>query len=214
VESVTLLREGRDEIKFPEMFSVLSKSKSYHLTIFLSAALVLLVGGVLLGNQTNGKTMRSEISRMETLRKEIAGVQASLKKSELESIQLTIETATQKALPAVVAIRPARGLQFPRAIRLYDDFQKNDSEVATPYYAPIVSGILIGGQGHILTSDKIIEAGNQFNILFESGLQQIADLIASDKVEHLALLKLKQPIEPVKLPDFRRAPLPQGTTFR
>jgi hypothetical protein len=128
-------------MKLHEKIKWFNKSKTYHLVIFLSAALVLLVGGLLRGARQDEKTMRFEISTLEALRKEVEGVQTVLKKSELESIAQT---------------------------------------------------------------------GDQFNILFDDGTQELADLVAFDQAEHLAVLRLRAPKVHIRLAEFEEKPLPQA----
>jgi S1-C subfamily serine protease len=201
---------GRAQMKLPEKITRFSKSKTYHLVIFISAALVLLTGGLLRGVSQDKKSMRFDISTLESLRKEVEGVQTVLKKGELESIEETIDSLIQNALPAVVAIRPVQGLQPLRAIALYNDYQLLQPMGATTAFASIASGVIIDDAGHILTSDKVAKAGDRFNILFDDGTQQFADLVAFDQAEHLALLKLRESNVLMRSADFDDKPLPQA----
>jgi serine protease Do len=146
----------------------------------------------------------------ETLRKEVEGVQTVLKKSELESIEQTIDSVVQKALPAVVAIRSVQGLQSPRTIAVYNDYRLSQPVGATTAFASVASGLIIDGEGHILTSDKVAKAGDRFNILLGDGTQQFADLVAFDQAEHLAVLKLREANVPIRLAEFDGKPLSQA----
>jgi serine protease Do len=197
-------------MKLPENIKRVNKTKTYHIVIFLSAALVLLTGGLLRGVSQDKKSMRFDISSLESLRKEVEGVQTVLKKGELESIEQTIESVIQNALPAVVAIRSVQGLQPPRTIAVYNDYQSSQPVGAATTFASVASGLIIDGEGHILTSDKVADAGDRFNILFGDGTQQFADLVAFDRAEHLAVLKLMESDEPIKLPEFADKSLPQA----
>ncbi|MBO0797511.1 MAG: PDZ domain-containing protein, partial [Blastocatellia bacterium] len=186
-------------------------TKGYHIVIFLSAVLVLLIGGLLRGaTQEDKKPVRFEVSSLEDLRKEVVGVQTALKKGELESIEESIDSAIKKALPAVIAIRSIQGLQPMRAIAVYDDYQLSPPAGKITTFTSLASGVIIDGAGHILTSDKVAEAGDHFNILFDDGTQQFADLVAFDKTEHLALLKLREANASISLARFDEKPLPQA----
>jgi serine protease Do len=197
-------------MKLPENIKRVNKTKTYHIVIFLSAALVLLMGGLLRGVSQDKKSMRFEMSSLESLRKEVEGVQTVLKKGELESIEQTIDSVIQKTLPAVVAIRSVQGLQPPRTIAVYNDYQVSQPVSTTTAFASVASGVIIDDAGHILTSDKVADAGDRFNILFNDGTQQFADLVAFDQAEHLAVLKLRESDEPIKLPEFYDKPSPQA----
>jgi S1-C subfamily serine protease len=187
-----------------------NKSKTYHFVIFISAVLVLLIGGLLRGVGEDKKSTRLEISTLETLRKEVEGVQTVLKKGELESIEQTVDSVIQNALPAVVAIRSVRGLQPQRTIAVYNDYEVSLPVGTTTAFASVASGVIIDRAGHILTSAKVAAAGDQFNILFDDGTQQFADLVASDQSEHLAVLKLRESDAPIKLAEFDDKPAPQA----
>ncbi len=200
-------------MKLPENFKRVNKTKPYHIVIFLSAALVLLIGGLLRGVSQDKKSMRFEVSTLESLRKEVEGVQTVLKKSELESIEQTIDSVIQNALPAVVAIRSVQGLQPPRTIAVYNDYQLSQPVSRSTAFASVASGLIIDGAGHILTSDKVADAGDRFNILFDDGTQQLADLVAFDQAEHLAVLKLSESNVPIRLAEFEEKPLLQSGTW-
>jgi serine protease Do len=197
-------------MKLSEKIKRVNKTKTYHLVIFISAAIVLLIGGLLRGVGQDKKSMRFDISTLESLRKEVEGVQTVLKKGELESIEQTIDSVIQNALPAVVAIRSVEGLQPLRTIPLYNDYQQSQPVDTTTAFASVASGVIIDGAGHILTSDKVADAGDRFNILFDDGTQQFADLVAFDRAEHLAVLKLQGENLPIRLADFDDKSLPRA----
>jgi serine protease Do len=185
-------------------------SKTYHFVIFISAVLVLLIGGLLRGVGQDKKSMRFEVSTLESLRKEVDGVQTVLKKGELESIEQTVDSVIQNALPAVVAIRTVQGLQPLRTIAVYNDYELSQPVGTTTPFASVASGVIIDGAGHILTSDKVADAGDRFNILFDDGTQQFADLVAFDQTERLAVLKLREPNASIRLAEFDDKPAPQA----
>ncbi len=190
-----------------------NKTKTYHSIIFLSAALVLLSGGLLRGIRPEENAMRFEVSTLESLRKEVEGVQTVLKKSELESIEQTIDSVIQKALPAVVAIRSVQGLQPPRTIAIFNDYLDSQAIGTTPALASVASGVLIDVEGHILTTDKVVDAGDRFNILLDNGSQLFADLVAFDQAEHLAVLKLRESNVLIKLAEIDEKPAQQAGTW-
>jgi S1-C subfamily serine protease len=200
-------------MKLSENIKRVNKSKTYHIVIFLSAALVLLIGGLLRGVSQDKESMRFEISSLEALRKEVDGVQTVLKKGELESIEQSIESVSQKALPAVVAIRSDHGLQPPRSIAVYNDYESSQPVGTTAAFASVASGLIIDRVGHILTSDKVANAGERFNILLDDGTQQFADLVAFDQAEHLAVLKLRESNVPIRLAEFAGKPSSQAGTW-
>jgi S1-C subfamily serine protease len=193
-------------MKLPENIKRVNNTKTYHIVIFLSATLVLLIGGLLRGVSQDKKSMRSEISSLEALRKEVEGVQTVLKKGELESIEQTVDSVIQKALPAVVAIRPYQGLQPPRTIAVYNDYQLSPQIGRTTTFTSVASGVTIDKAGHLLTSDKVADAGDRFNILFDDGTQRFADLVAFDRAEHLAVLKLTESNAPIRLAELLANP--------
>jgi S1-C subfamily serine protease len=197
-------------LKLNEKIKRVNRSKIYHLVIFLLAAMVLLIGGFVRGAATREQHPQFEVSTLESLRKEVEGVQSVLKKSELESIEQTIESLIQKALPAVVAIRSANGLQPPRTFVVYNDFQSSHPVRTPRNLGSVASGIVIDSAGHILTSDRVADSGDLFNILFDDGTQRFADLIASDQAEHLAVLKLREANVPIRLAEFEDEALHQA----
>jgi S1-C subfamily serine protease len=200
-------------MKLFEKLKRVKKTKTYHSVIFLSAALVLLSGGLLRGVRPEENAMRFEISTLESLRKEVEGVQTVLKKSELESIEQTIDSVIQKTLPAVVAIRSVEGLQPRRTFAIFNDYLDSQPVGTTPALASVASGVLIDAEGHILTTDKVVNAGDRFNILLDNGSQLFADLVAFDQVEHLAVLKLRESNVPIKLAEIDENPAQRAGTW-
>jgi S1-C subfamily serine protease len=135
-------------------------------------------------------------------------VYTELDKNELKSIEQTLQTVTQKALPSVVTIKPAQEVDEPQ---IYSDHQSLQVEPASPFRSTF-SGVLIDQRGHILTSDTVTQIGDQFSVVLENGSRRAARLVGVDHTAHLAVLKLQPGPGETKLPEFARGqPIEAGT---
>ncbi|MEW6211202.1 MAG: PDZ domain-containing protein [Acidobacteriota bacterium] len=181
------------------------KSKVYHIAILLVAALVIILGGIYrysIAEKSDG----AETPLIEELKGEIEILKSTLTKNELEEIESLVDEAIRKVSPVIVAIKATDSRTTPRSVVTYEDSpRKTDYEPAPmPQFEATPSGILLDRAGHILTSADAVRSARQFTIYFGNSVQRIADLVAIDAIERLALLKLRQLDFAIRLPDFAR----------
>lgn len=67
------------------------------------------------------------------------------------------------------------------------------------------SGVIIDGRGYIATNHHVVENAGELSIILSDGREVVADLIASDPAEDLAIVK-------ISLPDLQ--PIPWGDSSR
>ena len=187
------------------------KSKKFHLAIFLSAAGVLIVGGLWRGGGPEDAGQDAGIKALETLRQEVSGLQSALRKSELQSINDVMNQVTAKTAGWVVSVRPSLPSEPLREIALYDPPLPDVLEMPpAPDLDAGLSGLVIDQEGHILTSASILRFEPPFQILRDRATLT-ADLKAVDPDSYLALLKLREvPAGLVSLAAISAAELASG----
>jgi len=184
----------------------LKESRLYHIIIFASAALVLILGSIY-RSTLKEKATEAVSPGIETLLTEVKELKTALKKSELESIQRLVTSLTQQAMPRIVFISATGASAPPRPTAIYKDNGRRGEQrriAGAPPAEPGISGILIDSEGHILTSANVAKFGSRFNILFNDSSSRIAEMVALDGDENLALLKLQPPGATVRLSDSIR----------
>lgn len=180
------------------------KSKLYHIVILSAAALIIVLGGIYRKSIAEKSAQAGE-PVIEELKGEIEIIKNALTKNELEAIESLIDEVTRRIRPAVVSVKPVESAPSPRSAYVFEDYPKNlERESAPPQFESGVSGLLIDREGHILTSANAVRSATQFNILFSNSSQRIADLVALDAGEHLALLKLRETDLGIAPPEFAR----------
>ena len=188
------------------------KSKLYHIVILLAAALVIVLGGIY-RHSIAENTDEADTLLIEKLKSEIDILKSTLTKNELEEIEDLIDKAARKVGPAIVAIKPLDLKMTSRSSVTYEDHSKKTEyeSVPTPQFEPTLSGVLIDRSGHILTSANPVKSARQFNVHFDNSVQRVADLVAVDPDNHLALLKLQGADVAIRPPEFARdAPVRTG----
>jgi S1-C subfamily serine protease len=164
---------------------------THHLAIFLSAGLVLIAGGLWRAGSEE-PVQDAGIAALETLQRQLSGLQSALSQNELQSIQQTMADVARQSAPLVVAVSP-RVAEPVRTIPVYGTDTDARAQAPVGLRLPSTqSGILIDQEGYILTSAAIVEFGTEFEVAFDTS-RHAADLTSFDPGFYLALLKLREP---------------------
>ncbi len=180
------------------------KSKLYHIAILSAAAAIIIMGGIYRQSIAEKSAQAGE-PVIEELKGEIEIIKNALTKNELEAIESLIDDATRRIRPAIVAVKSIESASSSRSQSVFDDYSRNPERApVSPEFESCASGLLIDREGYILTSASAIKSERQFNILFSNSSQRLADLVAIDEGEHLALLKLRETDSITTPPEFAR----------
>ncbi|MFM2408239.1 MAG: hypothetical protein RL358_981 [Pseudomonadota bacterium] len=114
--------------------------------------------------------------------------------NEITPTGLSMSSAAQKAMPAVVNIfthsiikTPNRPLQNDPRFKFFFDEQE---EVSAPSNASLGSGVIVSADGYILTNHHVIEAADQIEVALADGRKARAHVIGSDPDTDLAVIKI------------------------
>jgi serine protease Do len=196
--SQTTKVEGQTELKRN------LRSARYHIAIFLSAAAILVAGGIWRGGSEKGE-VQSETALIDALREEVSGLRIGVTASELDSIQSTMIKAAATIGGAVVAVLPLDGDPSPRSINLYSDTREQDSPPpASARLSPGVSGIVLDLDGYVLTSANVLMFGPRVQLKFVDGTVVEGKVVAADTQEFVGLVKASSLPQGVLLPDFSK----------
>jgi len=165
-----------------------AQSWKYHLIVLVSAILTIVIGAYI-RNAVSGDE-KQEPSVLRSLQTEVQQLRSTLRRNELKTIEQDIAEAARDVLPRVVSITGGSE-SAPPIVTLNDTtpelrrFSSSGDE-----NRPGVSGMLLDGEGHILTTSRAVEARTNFVVTFADVTQRPASLVAAE--EQLALLKLEQ----------------------
>jgi serine protease Do len=179
------------------------RSQLYHIAIFLSAALILLIGGLWRGGTSDQHPpQETEVTALEVLRREVSGLQSALTSDELQVIEQRITNLTRATSPLVMSITPLQADQPVRRITTYG-LPSEPPMPLTPDFnlTPALSGLLLDRDGYIATSATVLRFGNVFTV--GVGPQRsTADLISVNENDYTALLKLREALPETVSPAF------------
>jgi serine protease Do len=180
------------------------RSARYHIAIFLSAAAILIAGGIWRGGSEKGE-VPSEAALIDELREEVSGLRVGLSASELDSIQSTMIKAAATVGSAIVAILPLDGEPAPRPISLYSDTHpQNSAPPASAHLSPGISGIVLDPQGYVLTSASVSTLGARVQLKFVDGTAIEGEVLGADSEEFVGLVKASSLPPGILLPDFSK----------
>ncbi len=186
-------------------FKNFAQSWKYHLIVLISAVLTIVVGAYI-RNAMSGDE-KQEPSVLRSLQTEVQQLRSTLRRNELKTIEQDIAEAAREVLPRVVSI--AGGPESaPPIVTLNDttpELRRFSS--SSDDNRPGVSGMLLDGEGHILTTSKSVDAATGFVVTFADGTQRPAGLVGAE--EQLALLKLEQTEGLAALSELSAPPPPQ-----
>ena len=104
--------------------------------------------------------------------------------------------AAQRAMPAVVNIHTTRAGRLPPGHPMTDpSVRRFFGEPVPPDRQPwsnLGSGVLVGRDGHILTSHHVVESADGIVVLLADGARERARLVGSDPETDLAVLKIER----------------------
>ena len=106
----------------------------------------------------------------------------------------TYRDAARRALPSVVHIFTSQKIRQPRHPLLDDPifrhFFGDRSESGEQRSAGLGSGVIVSGEGYILTNYHVVESADQIEIAFNDGTTTPAKLVGGDPESDLAVLRI------------------------
>jgi serine protease DegQ len=104
-------------------------------------------------------------------------------------------TAAARAMPAVVNIitskKPRRGkhplLRDPFFKKFFDNRERDDD---SDDESSLGSGVIVSGQGYILTNNHVVEAADEIEVVLADGRKAAAKLVGTDPETDLAVIKI------------------------
>ncbi|MRW91017.1 Do family serine endopeptidase [Duganella sp. FT80W] len=102
-------------------------------------------------------------------------------------------TAAARAMPAVVNIitskRPKRGkhplLRDPFFKKFFGEREDSDDDESS-----LGSGVIVSGEGYILTNNHVVEAADEIEVVLADGRKAAAKLVGTDPETDLAVIKI------------------------
>jgi len=168
-----------------------SRSRIYHLLIVGAATMVLVAGAMWEGRRTREEPQNSELSAIESLKKEVSGVRSVLMRNELETVRDATREIVDSVAGSVVAIEPARPVERLRNIPVYGMAEPDVNPLPSPASSPSVSGLIVDQAGHIITSETAAAHGREVRISFGK-TNRTGEVIAVDAQHHLALIRARE----------------------
>jgi len=107
----------------------------------------------------------------------------------------SFSTAARKAMPSVVNIFTSKEVKVPRHPFMDDPlfrrFFGDQLDDETQRTSSLGSGVIVGGEGYILTNHHVIEAADEIEVALNDGRQAKARLVGTDPESDLAVLKVE-----------------------
>jgi Do/DeqQ family serine protease len=130
-----------------------------------------------------------------------AGPQQAASAAIVAAPQQSYADVVDRVAPAVVTIRSARRIHAPQQFPFFDDpffrqFFGNSNRNRSQQDRSLVehalgSGVIINGDGHILTNHHVIDGADQISVELTDRRSFEAKIIGSDAASDLALLKIQ-----------------------
>ncbi len=102
--------------------------------------------------------------------------------------------AAQKALPSVVHIFTSQEVKTPRSPLLNDPFFRHffgeRFEAQPQRRSGLGSGVVVSGEGYILTNNHVIEAADEIEVALQDGRKFKARVVGADPDSDLAVLRI------------------------
>jgi serine protease DegQ len=103
--------------------------------------------------------------------------------------------AARKAMPSVVNIFTSKEVKVPRHPFMDDPlfrrFFGDQLDDETQRTSSLGSGVIVGGEGYILTNHHVIEAADEIEVALNDGRQTKAKVVGTDPESDLAVLKIE-----------------------
>ncbi|MCK9283300.1 MAG: Do family serine endopeptidase [Rhodocyclaceae bacterium] len=101
--------------------------------------------------------------------------------------------AAKKAVPAVVHIYTSQEVQAPRNPFADDPFFRHffgDRSEATQRRAGLGSGVIVNGDGYILTNNHVVESADEIEVALNDGRKLKAKVVGTDPESDLAVVRI------------------------
>jgi serine protease DegQ len=103
--------------------------------------------------------------------------------------------AARKAMPSVVNIFTSKEVKLPRHPFMDDPlfrrFFGDQLDDETQRTSSLGSGVIVGGEGYVLTNHHVIEAADEIQVALNDGRQANARVVGTDPESDLAVLKVE-----------------------
>ena len=123
---------------------------------------------------------------------------------QIAPTQNTFADLVSRVAPAVVTVHSARRVRPPRQHPFFNDPRFRDffgnpriPESELPRQQGLRSGVIVSGEGYILTNHHVVDGAEQINVELNDKRSYAARLIGSDQPSDLAVLKVDEPNLPV-----------------
>lgn len=104
--------------------------------------------------------------------------------------------AAQRAIPAVVNIHTVRSGRLPPGHPMTDPaarrFFGEQAPAERQPWSNLGSGVLVGADGHVLTSHHVVDSADGIMVLLADGSRERARLVGSDPETDLAVLRIER----------------------
>ncbi len=120
----------------------------------------------------------------------------------LTVVNRALADLTESVVPSVVSIDTKKTVNVPTRIADPYGFGSYLGYKQTERPAGLGSGAIVSEEGHIITNHHVIAAADEILVRTHGGGQFEAELIGSDPIADIAVLKIKQPedADPIKFP--------------
>jgi len=111
---------------------------------------------------------------------------------EVNETQVPENVVTVDSLQYESAITKAVELVSPAVVTVITDLPDQQSFFGTITGGQSTgSGFIIAEEGYIVTNNHVVEGGEAYRVIFQSGEERTAELVGSDKFSDLAILKVQ-----------------------
>lgn len=123
----------------------------------------------------------------------------NLKEAPANSVgaQSSYRGAAQKAMPSVVNIYTSKEIQRSRNPLLNDPFLRRffgeQSNQRTERQSSLGSGVIVSGEGYILTNNHVVESADEIDVALADGRTAAAKVVGTDPETDLAVIKINLP---------------------
>jgi serine protease DegQ len=125
-----------------------------------------------------------------------SGIAANRVEPAREPTIVSYAFAAQRAMPAVVNIHTTRAGRLPPGHPMTDPSVRRFFGEAAPLdrqpASNLGSGVLVGRDGHILTSHHVVDSADGIVVLLADGSRERAKLVGSDPETDLAVLRIER----------------------
>ena len=163
----------------------------------LWAAVALVAGFAVLGCKKSSESREVQTAGLAIV--ESTAARAAILEEAQSSISASRETAITRAVrrvsDSVVGINVLSIREYRRSIFDIDPFFRGFFPFE-PYRKAVKSlgsGFIIDKEGHVLTNEHVVSNAVEITVTLTDGTQHAADLIGSDYISDIALLKIRDP---------------------